>query len=63
MEPLALLLAIPVGLALTWVSFYVAAHAVLTAWRRHRIRQVAAEEDLADARAEERLARMRAGRA
>ncbi|ACL66748.1 conserved hypothetical protein [Anaeromyxobacter dehalogenans 2CP-1] len=59
MDPLVALLAIPVGLALTWISCYVAAHAVLTAWRRHRLRQVAAEEDLADARAEERLARMR----
>ncbi|ACL67093.1 hypothetical protein [Anaeromyxobacter dehalogenans] len=62
MDPLVLLLAVPVGLALTWVSFYVAAHAVLKAWRRSRMRQVAAEEDLADARAEERLARMRTGR-
>jgi hypothetical protein len=58
---LAVVFAIPVALALTWATFYVASHAVLFAWRRHRERELRLEEDLADARAEERLARSRAG--
>jgi hypothetical protein len=58
MEPIVLLLAIPLALGLTWISFYVAAHAVLAAWSRHRLAMLKREEDLADERAEDRLRRL-----
>jgi hypothetical protein len=59
MDVLLVVLAIPAGLALTWLTAFCAAHGALAAWRRQRAAQTRAEEELADERAEARLSRAR----